>query len=469
MPGTPLSVFVSYAHEDEAHRAALSTQLSLLRRSGLIREWHDRQLEAGQRWREEILAELTAADIILLLVSPDFIASDFAWGEEVSHTMSREAEGTARVIPIIVRPVDWQSAPFGRLQALPRDAKPVTLWRNRDAAWLAVAEGIKTTAEELVEGSAPEPRPRTKVSSRGGKPRRSPPPGPPPSSSARRRAVHDAAGSSAIPGALARAEGDPPTGDPIVDETFEAIGSTQDFFHNVFGRASLDGRDHDLTAVVHYRHGWNNTAWNGQLLLVGDGDGRLFTRFSGCLEVLAHELSHAVIESSTKLTFWGESGAICESIADVFGVLVRQYRLGQTAVEADWLLGAGLLADGVNGVALRSLSSPGTAYDDPLLGKDPQPRHLRDIVSSQEDNGGVHVNSGIPSRAFYLTATALGGHSWERAGRIWYETVVDPRLRPDVGFREFYQLTWDKARELYGDASDEALAVEYGWRLVGVA
>ncbi len=120
-------------------------------------------------------------------------------------------------------------------------------------------------------------------------------------------------------------------------------------------------------------------------------------------------------------------------------------------------------------MALRSLSSPGTAYDDPLLGKDAQPGHVRNMVPLQEDNGGVHVNSGIPSRAFYLTATALGGHSWERTGRIWYETLVDPRLRPDVGFREFSQLTWDKARELYGEASDEALAVEYGWRLVGVA
>ncbi len=351
MPGSPLSVFVSYAHEDEAHRAALSTQLALLRRSGMIREWHDRKLEAGQRWREELLAQLTAADIVLLLVSPYSIASDFAWGEEVSHAMSREAEGTARVIPIIVRPVDWQSAPLGRLRALPRDAKPVTLWRTHDAAWLAVAEGIRTTTEALVEGPAPEPRPRGPVSPRGRGPRPSPPPGPLPPSVARRRAVHDAAGGSAVPDALARPEGDPPTGDPMVDETFEAMRVTQDSFPSVFGRDSLDGRDHDLTAVAHYRRDWNNTAWNGQLLLVGDGDGRVLTRFSACLEVLAHELSPAVIENSATLTFWGESGAVCESIADVFGVLVRQYPLGQTAVGADWLVGAGLLADGADGVA----------------------------------------------------------------------------------------------------------------------
>ncbi len=137
----------------------------------------------------------------------------------------------------------------------------------------------------------------------------------------------------------------------MVDETFEAMKVTQDSFPSVFGRDSLDGRDHDLTAVARYRRDWNNTAWNGQLLLVGDGDGRVLTRVSACLEVLAHELSPAVIENSATLTFWGESGAVCESIADVFGVLVRQYPLGQTAVGADWLVGAGLLADGADGVA----------------------------------------------------------------------------------------------------------------------
>src|SRR5690606_15620654 len=114
-------------------------------------------------------------------------------------------------------------------------------------------------------------------------------------------------------------------------------------------------------------------------------------------------------------------------ISDVFGALAKQYRLGQRAGQADWLIGAGLFTDAVQARALRSMAEPGTAYDDPLLGKDPQPGHMRDFVVTQEDNGGVHINSGIPNRAFHLAALALDGHAWEPAGRIWYDALRDDR------------------------------------------
>ncbi len=141
--------------------------------------------------------------------------------------------------------------------------------------------------------------------------------------------------------------------------------------------------------------------------------------------MVAHELAHGLIESEAALVYFNRSGALNESVSDVFGVLTKQHALGQTAAEADWLVGAELLTDKVNGVALRSMANPGTAYDDPLLGRDPQPAHMRDYIETRQDNGGVHLNSGIPNRAFYLAATALGGYAWEQAGRIWYDTICD--------------------------------------------
>jgi Zn-dependent metalloprotease len=157
-----------------------------------------------------------------------------------------------------------------------------------------------------------------------------------------------------------------------------------------------------------------------------------------------------------------------ESLSDVFGSLVKQRILNQTADEADWLIGAGLFTDQVNGVALRSMKEPGTAYDDPVLGKDPQPAHMRDFVFTFGDNGGVHINSGIPNRAFYLAATRLGGFAWEKAGLIWYETLRDPQLRSYSGFRAFARRTLGNASRIFGAGSAEVQAVQASWRDVGI-
>ena len=135
---------------------------------------------------------------------------------------------------------------------------------------------------------------------------------------------------------------------------------------------------------------------------------------------------------------------------------------------ADWLIGAGLLAKGVKGVALRSLKAPGTAYDDRVLGRDPQPAHMQDFVRTTDDNGGVHINSGIPNHAFYLAATAIGGKAWEFAGRIWYETLRDPKLKANANFAAFAKLTVAVAGRLYRPKGREAAAVARAWQQVGV-
>ncbi len=142
-----LRLFYAYAHKDERLRDKLEIALALLRRQGLIQEWHDRKIGAGQEWREEIDAQLEAADIILLLISPDFIASDYCYSIEMKRALARHLEGAARVVPIIVRTVNWQTTELGKLQALPKDGKPVDRWTVKDAAWANVEEGIRSVIQ----------------------------------------------------------------------------------------------------------------------------------------------------------------------------------------------------------------------------------------------------------------------------------------------------------------------------------
>jgi hypothetical protein len=146
-----MEVFYSYAHEDEKLRDELAKQLRLLRREGKITEWYDRDISEGEEWEHKIDTHLNTARIILLLISPDFITSDYCYDSEMMRAMERHATGEARVIPIILRPADWHAAPFGKLKALPRDGKPVTTWPNRDEAFLDVAKGIRRVVEELTK------------------------------------------------------------------------------------------------------------------------------------------------------------------------------------------------------------------------------------------------------------------------------------------------------------------------------
>jgi tetratricopeptide (TPR) repeat protein len=144
-----LSIFFSYAHEDETLRDELRKQLSVLRWQGIISEWYDRNIQAGNEWEHEIHAHLATAQIILLLISPDFLASRYCYSIEMMRALERHLAGEARVIPIILRPVDWEGAPFSKLEMLPTDAHPVTSWSNRDAALLNVAKGIRKAIEDL--------------------------------------------------------------------------------------------------------------------------------------------------------------------------------------------------------------------------------------------------------------------------------------------------------------------------------
>jgi Zn-dependent metalloprotease len=284
----------------------------------------------------------------------------------------------------------------------------------------------------------------------------------------KQRAIYDAHHNQNLPGALVRKEGDPATGDPAADEAYDGLGATYDFLWEVFDRNSLDDEGLQLTATVHFGRDYSNAFWDGQRMVFGDGDGYLFNRFTASLDVIAHELTHGVTEDEARLVYFFQPGALNESMSDVFGALVKQRLRKQTAQEADWLIGTELLTKEVEGVALRSMKDPGTAFDDPVLGKDPQPKHMSDFVRTYEDNGGVHINSGIPNHAFYLLATHFGGYAWEKAGRIWYETLRDNKLRPNTGFLRFARLTIQIAGRLFGVDSVEQKAVRDVWLQVGI-
>jgi Zn-dependent metalloprotease len=282
------------------------------------------------------------------------------------------------------------------------------------------------------------------------------------------RTIKDAKHQEEVAGQTVRAEGDTPTGDVMADQNYDWLGATHAFYAQVYGRDSIDGAGLPMVSTVHYGRDYDNAFWNGEQMVYGDGDGTLFTAFTGPLDVTGHELTHGVTQYSAALEYYGQPGALNESVSDVFGSLIKQHHLGEAAEEADWLIGQGLLAPGVHGAALRSMKDPGTAYDDPQLGKDPQPGHMDGFVRTYRDNGGVHINSGIPNRAFYLAATGIGGNAWETAGRIWYDTLTGGSLAATADFAAFAAATVASATRLYGGSGTEAGSVRAAWAGVGV-
>ncbi|MCX4525787.1 MULTISPECIES: M4 family metallopeptidase [unclassified Streptomyces] len=283
-----------------------------------------------------------------------------------------------------------------------------------------------------------------------------------------RRTVYDAEHRTRLPGKKVRAEGDAAHKDATVNRAYAGLGATYELFLKGFGRHSIDDAGLALDATVHYGEDYNNAFWDGQQMVFGDGDGDLFLDFTVSVDVIGHELAHGVTQYSANLVYRGQSGALNESMSDVFGSLIKQYSLGQSADQADWLIGAGLLGPNVTGVALRSMKAPGTAYDDDELGKDPQPATMDDYVDTYSDNGGVHINSGIPNHAFYVVATELGGKAWERAGQIWYDTLTGGELSSKATFKDFARLSLAAAVARYGDGGAEHQALQKAWSTVGV-
>jgi Zn-dependent metalloprotease len=278
------------------------------------------------------------------------------------------------------------------------------------------------------------------------------------------RFIHNQQGSADMtPGAVTRAEGQDAVEDVSVNQAYDGFGATYKFYWEVLHRDSIDDQGMPIHGMVHFDTAYNNAFWDGEgHMWFGDGDGQMFSDFTKSLDVIGHELTHGVTQYTANLAYSGQSGALNESISDVFGSLVKQYAQGQTAEQADWLIGPDVVGAEL-APALRSMKAPGTANK-----YDKQPADMSGFLTTSRDNGGVHTNSGIPNRAFYLVATALGGHAWETAGRIWYTAINDARLRPNSRFSAFAQATLRAAAAIAGTDSDATKAVTAAWHTVKV-
>jgi Zn-dependent metalloprotease len=277
----------------------------------------------------------------------------------------------------------------------------------------------------------------------------------------KRRTVYDCGHKQPSPprGKLVRSEDGAASKDINVNQAFDAAGTTYDFYETTLKRNSIDGKGMRIDSFVHYGTGFNNAFWDGGEMVYGDGDGKTFLGFTGAIDVIAHELTHGVTQYSTPggLDYVDQSGALNESISDVFGSIVKQWSKKQSVGDADWLIGQGIMAPGV-GKALRSMKSPGDRSQ--TWDGDDQPSTMAGYV----EGGDVHTNSGIPNHAFYLAAMALGGNSWEKAGKIWYGAL--PLLKADATFADAAHTTASVASQLFG--STEEAAVEGAWKKVKV-
>jgi Zn-dependent metalloprotease len=274
---------------------------------------------------------------------------------------------------------------------------------------------------------------------------------------------------------VVRQEADPVSADTAVNEAYDYSGTTWDFYHQVFGRNSVDDAGLELVSVVHLDQRLRNAMWDGEEMVYADASPGFFNRFTIALDVVGHELTHGVTQFTAALEYRSQSGALNESISDVFGSMIKQKNFNQTVDQADWLIGVGLFVQipGRNRTALRSMSDPGTAFNDPGpdgVGVDPQPSDMSGYQELREtrdgDFGGVHINSGIPNRAFFLVAKALGGSSWEKAGRIWYKVLTEPLIEKNAQFSDMRKATITAAESLF--SSREAQIVSNAWSTVGV-
>lgn len=289
---------------------------------------------------------------------------------------------------------------------------------------------------------------------------------PPPSGTARRE-VFDSNQSTTQRVTLVRAEGEPETDDVDVTSAYDYAGIVRTFFQDVVNRSSIDNRHLDLVLNVHFGTNYNNAFWDGDEMTFGDGDGVIFSGFARSLDVVAHELAHGVTQFTSGLVYKNQSGALNEHFSDVFGTAITQWANGETPEDADWLVGDEIMGPELYGEALRSMRHPGTAYDNPTLGQDPQPAHYDDRYQGNADNGGVHINSGIPNRAFYLAATELG--STIDATRIWYHALQ--HLASNTTFSQAADQVATSARILVkaGIVPKGATQIVRGaWRAVGV-
>jgi len=293
--------------------------------------------------------------------------------------------------------------------------------------------------------------------------------------------VYSAKNTELLSGAKLMRDSSKVSSDATVNEAYDGSAITYQFLKEVLNRVSVDNNHFPLNSYVHYGYKFNNAYWDGKEMVYGDGDGKLFNRFTIDLDVPAHEQAHALTDfeagkalnakgKGTGINYEGEAGGINESYSDQIGQMVKQWKSKETSTKSKWLIGDRLLIE-KNGkdYALRSMLKPGTAYiNHPVLGTDTQIAHYGDYKRRQSEGEEIdpHDGSGVVNRAFAVAAQAYGGNSWGSVGQVYFRTL--PRVIPEETFAGLAAKTVVVAKELYKSDPKVENAIVAGWRAVGV-
>jgi len=279
------------------------------------------------------------------------------------------------------------------------------------------------------------------------------------------RYVYDAQKRSRLPGELTIGEGPVffRTADDACNKVYANSGNVWDFYKTGYNRISLDDMNLSLTSIVHFAEspgeGYDNAFWSPDGNFMVYGDGMALQPLWQFTDVVGHEMTHGVVDHSIQLAYWEQSGALNESLADVFGSLLKQWVNREDVHTADWLLSPGIFRHDPT-KALRSMKDP---TNGPVIRS--QPSTMDAFVHTSSDNGGVHTNSGIPNYVFYLVSKDVGGYAWETSGRVWYNAMTKNGSIPDCDFATFANLTMKAAQEF---GKDYEKAVHNAWQKVKV-
>lgn len=264
-----------------------------------------------------------------------------------------------------------------------------------------------------------------------------------------------------------RSEGSRPYGDFDIDEAYELAGLVHEYYKAVHGRISIDDQGMTLVSRVHFRadppNAFNSAFFDGDQMTYGSGDGNFFNTFVHPF-VAGHEFTHGVTRSEVDFFPWGESATLNEHVSDAFAAIIEMRRAAIPVEKYHWIAVRGIHRAGINSLGLRHMLNPGTAFDDPKIGKDRQPAHMRDYVQTGEDNGGAHINNGICNRAFALACMKIGGFSWDQMQHIWYHARNHAEKR--ATFASFAGNTINACDAL--DSKKHIDTLLMAWREVGI-
>jgi Zn-dependent metalloprotease len=250
--------------------------------------------------------------------------------------------------------------------------------------------------------------------------------------------------------------------DPTAKRAFLETTSVAKFYKAVFNRNSIDDAGMTMMSSIHFGRNFNNAMWNGTQMVYGDGDGKLFTDFTGGNDVIGHELTHGVTQHSLQLSYSGDAGGLNESVSDCFGSMFRQWEGGQDVMKADWLIGSDIIGPVAKSKGFNCLRNMANPADKAALAA--QPTQYSQITPGMDP----HYSSGPPNLAFAAACQTFGGKSWDRIGQIWYAALTTSGANPNMSMPQFAARTRQIATQMYSGEAAVAAAVDTGWRKVGL-